>query len=122
MAEFDSPAHTESWGVGYPEILTPCYDVLTGQPNGKRYAMYPIANFTYEFVYKLFQEVTQLFPDNYLHIGGDEVSFHCWESNPEIRQFMKQQGWGFDYSLLEQYYETRVLDICASLGLNYVVW
>jgi hypothetical protein len=35
---------------------------------------------------------------------------------------MKQQGWGFDYSLLEQYYETRVLDICATLGLNYVVW
>jgi len=122
IPEFDTPAHTESWGVGYPQILTPCYDRLTRKPNGELYAMYPISNFTYEFVEKLYREVDELFVDNYLHIGGDEVSFNCWESNPDIRAFMREQGWGFDYSKLEQYYETRILDICAYLDLDYVVW
>jgi hypothetical protein len=50
------------------------------------------------------------------------VSFDCWASNPDIQAFMKQAGYGSNYSLLEGYYETRILDICEQLGLDYVVW
>jgi hexosaminidase len=71
IAEFDTPGHTQSWGLGYPQLLTPCY---TGsQPNGQRYAMYPISNYTYEFMASFLSEVRKVFPDAYLHIGGDEV-------------------------------------------------
>ena len=30
---------------------------------------------------------TQVFPDDYVHIGGDELK--CWESNPECQQWMQ---------------------------------
>jgi len=63
--------------------------------------MYPIANFTYEFVSTLFAEVRKVFPDAYLHIGGDEVSFDCWASNPDIRDWMRSAGYGDNYQMLE---------------------
>jgi len=51
--------------------------------------------------------VAHRFPDNYLHLGGDEVNIDCWKSNPNIAKWMQEQGMGKNYSLLEQYYEQR---------------
>eukprot|EP01121_Diplochlamys_sp_Union-15-3_P016663 TRINITY_DN5718_c0_g1_i1.p1 TRINITY_DN5718_c0_g1~~TRINITY_DN5718_c0_g1_i1.p1 ORF type:complete len:524 (-),score=76.38 TRINITY_DN5718_c0_g1_i1:60-1406(-) len=119
VPEFDTPGHTQSWGQGYPDLLTPCYS--GGKPDGTRYAFNPIENTTYGFVYNFFKEVSRVFPDQYVHVGGDEVSFNCWQSNPEIQEFMASKGWK-DYSLLEQYYETQLLAIVSSFGKEYIIW
>ena len=69
--------HTLSWGRGYPELLTPCY--TNGQPNGELGPLNPASNGTYEALWALIRETASLFPDSYLHLGGDEVPFNCWE-------------------------------------------
>lgn len=118
IPEFDTPGHTQSWGNGYPEILTQCYK--NNQPNG-RYAFNPISNYTYDFITTFYTELAGVFPDDYTHVGGDEVSFSCWQSNPDIQKFMQQQGWT-SYSLLEQYYEKNLLNIVAKTGKEYIIW
>jgi N-acetyl-beta-hexosaminidase len=69
--------HTLSWGRGYPDLLTQCYDAH-GQPLSERGPVNPVRNATYEFMASLLGETRRVFPDAYFHLGGDEVPFDCW--------------------------------------------
>lgn len=68
LAEFDTPGHTRSWGESHPEILTACEGVYTG----KLGPIDPTKQETYTFMQKLLAEVVDVFPDEYVHLGGDE--------------------------------------------------
>lgn len=76
VPEFDSPGHTQSWGKSMPEFLAACFE--GERPNGQFGPIDPSKNQTYTFWKKFIQELSQVFPDNYLHLGGDEVDFTCW--------------------------------------------
>ncbi|KAH9396435.1 hypothetical protein TYRP_019842 [Tyrophagus putrescentiae] len=122
LVEFDSPGHTQSWGPGEPSgsLLTRCFD-----KEGKEHGHGPIdptVESNYDFIKKLFTEVSHRFPDQYLHLGGDEVSFDCWKSNPNITAFMTAHRMAGNYSQLESLYIQKVLDIVSGLRKSYIVW
>jgi len=119
LPEFDTPGHTQSWR-SIPNLLTKCYS--GDKPNGGLGPIDPTIDANYVFLKSFFAEVGDYFPDAYVHMGGDEVSFSCWKSNPNIAKWMKAKGMGTDYDKLEQYYEQKLLDIMKSLGKQYVIW
>uniref|UniRef100_A0A3Q0R266 Beta-hexosaminidase n=1 Tax=Amphilophus citrinellus TaxID=61819 RepID=A0A3Q0R266_AMPCI len=120
IPEFDTPGHTQSWGKGETDLLTPCFS--GSKPSGTFGPVNPILNTTYDFMTQFFKEVSTVFPDTYVHLGGDEVDFTCWKSNPDIQKFMEQQQFGEDYSKLESFYIQRLLDIVSTTQKGYLIW
>lgn len=120
MPEFDTPGHVASWGLAYPQLLTTCYD-KNGKQNGLG-PINPINQQVYEFMKNLFSEIVQVFPDQYVHLGGDEVPFDCWSTNPEIKSYMDAHNMSRNFSLLEGEYIAKLLEITAMLDANTIVW
>lgn len=63
--------------MGHPELLTECYSA-SGKIPGYYGPLNPARNGTYEFLRSLFAELFDVFPDKYVHLGGDEVPMECW--------------------------------------------
>jgi len=118
MPEFDTPGHSESWGIGHPDILTEC-GASSGV--GKYGPIEPTNESTYLFMDKLYKEIKEVFPDSYVHLGGDEVDKRCWQSNQYIVEFMRAKGWT-DYKKLESYYVEKLTKIVESLNKTSMVW
>jgi hexosaminidase len=90
VPEFDIPGHSTSWLPGYPSLSSgpgPFSIVREfGDPSG---VLDPTKDSTYRFLDTFIGEMAKLFPDEYFHIGGDEVSAKAWTTEPHIREFMK---------------------------------
>ncbi|CAH8527500.1 unnamed protein product [Schistosoma turkestanicum] len=76
---------------------------------------------------KLYKELFSVFRDNWFHLGGDEVDYGCWRSNPLVIEFMKQMKFGDDYRHLEGYYINRLIQIINDIkpparNITPVVW
>ncbi|WP_164076081.1 family 20 glycosylhydrolase, partial [Stenotrophomonas maltophilia] len=52
----------------------------------------PTRDEVYQFVDTIVGELAAIFPDPYLHIGGDEVDASQWRASPSIQAFMQQNG------------------------------
>ena len=120
VPELDTPGHTLSWGAALPGFLTYC------PGHGNIGAPYGPVDPTNEAVYpvlkELFTEITNVFPGEFVHLGGDEVHYPCWKNNPNITAWMAAHNMTGNYDELENYYETRLLNIVNSLNKNYIVW
>jgi hypothetical protein len=124
VAEFDTPGHSSSWGLSQPGLLTQCYSNASGTPvpvPGEFGPIDPTQPANWAFLTALFTEITSVFPDSYIHIGGDEVSYTCWESNPLVVAWMAANNVS-SFEQLESYYVQRIINIVDALGKSVVAW
>lgn len=76
----------------------------------------------YPFVHDLYSELTQLFPDEYIHLGGDEVDLTCWNNSTSIHQWMILHNMTNVIELLE-YFERDLIDyVINTTRKRPIVW
>ncbi|MFB0515540.1 MAG: beta-N-acetylhexosaminidase [Candidatus Neomarinimicrobiota bacterium] len=122
MPEFDIPGHATSWLVAYPELASaPGPYTIERKWGIFDPTMDPTREETYAFLDAFFKEMSTLFPDQYMHIGGDEVNGNQWNANPEIQAFMRAHQLP-DNHALQSYFNRRVLKILTSYGRKLVGW
>ncbi len=122
VPEFDVPGHSTSWFIGYPELasapgpyqLDSIFGILDP-------VMDPTKESTYAFLDGFVEEMAALFPDEYLHIGGDEVKTAQWEKNPDINSYMAQNGIE-DYHQLQAHFNIRMQKILQKHGKKMLGW
>src|SRR2546421_2652949 len=122
MPEFDIPGHSTSWLVGYPEIGSAPgpYKIERGAGIFEP-ALDPTREQTYKFLDTFLGEMAGLFPDAYMHIGGDENEGKQWDRNPQIQAFMKEKGIK-DNRALQAYFNQRVLKILQKHHKKMIGW
>lgn len=122
VPEFDMPGHTTSWLVAYPEIGAgeDLKEVAVGF--GVPQAELDVSSEkTYKFLDTFIGEMSDIFPDTYFHIGGDETQGKGWLENPRIAEFMKKQNLK-EPADLQAYFNKRLLPILQKHGKKMMGW
>ncbi len=122
VPEIDMPGHASAIAVAYPELMS-----APGPYEMERHwgvlkpVMDPTKEATYVFAGAMIAEMAAIFPDPYLHIGGDEVDDSQWKANPAIQQFMRDNKLA-DSHALQAYFNRKLETILEKNQRQMVGW
>jgi len=122
VPEFDMPGHTSAWFVGYPDLASAPGPFHIEREFGVfDPVMDPTRESTYKFLDTFIAEMAAIFPDHFMHIGGDENNGVEWKANPRIQTFMREHNLQ-DTAALQNYFNQRLFKILEKRGKHMVGW
>jgi len=109
IPEIEMPGHCSSALAAYPQFS--CSGEALTVPTG---GLWPVANLycagndsSFIFLQDVLQEVMELFPGRYIHIGGDEADKVAWRQCPKCQLRMRNEGL-MDENQLQSYFIQRI--------------
>ncbi len=122
LPELDMPGHVTSWLVACPEWGASRAPVSPSVRFGPHDAVLnPADEGVYAAIDQLIGEVAEVFPDPFLHIGGDEVDPAAWRQSDEISGFAAAHGLE-PGPTLQAWFTQRVGELAARHGKRVIVW
>jgi hexosaminidase len=122
VPEFDMPGHTSAWFVGYPDLASgPGPFHIEREFGVFDPVMDPTRESTYKFLDTFIAEMAVIFPDHFMHIGGDENNGAEWKANPHIQTFMREHNLQ-DTAALQNYFNQRLLKLLEKHGKRMIGW
>jgi len=136
LPEIDVPGHSLAAVVSYPELsCTPgaenyrvrsgeeIMDWSHGQPPVALVdnTLCPANEKVYVFLDKVMTQVAQLFPFQYIHVGGDECPKNFWEKSDSVKALMQREGLK-NMDEVQSYFEKRLEKIVESKGKKFMGW
>lgn len=122
VPEIEMPGHSQAVLAAYPELgcTTGPYEVATRW--GIKKEVYCAGN---DRVFKLLEdvldEVLELFPSEYLHIGGDECPKDRWKECDACQARIKSEGLADEHEL-QSYFITRMEKYLNARGRQIIGW
>ena len=142
VPEIDVPSHTWSWRAaggsggggggeelgGLPSsIVLECSHLASPKVADRfkrqdKSTLDPTNPKTFEVISDVLDEIVELFPDKYVHLGGDEVDLRCFTSSPKVMARAKQHlGIQSPHALL-QYFWDKVIGMVVKRDRIPMVW
>lgn len=114
IPEIEFPAHSDEVFVAYPELCCAgkshtSGDFCIGNPK------------TFKFMENVLTEVIELFPSEYIHIGGDEAGKNTWKTCPKCQALMKKEKLA-NVDELQSYMIRKAEEFLNSKGRRLIGW
>ncbi|GMM85020.1 family 20 glycosylhydrolase [Pseudoalteromonas sp. MTN2-4] len=122
LPEIGMPGHASAIAVAYPQLMTKAKTYEMERHWGVFKPLLDIANpKMYEFIDTLIGEMVTLFPEQYFHIGGDEVEADHWLEDEHIQLLMNGNNLqnGAD---LQNYFNSKIQPIIAKYHRKMAGW
>ena len=122
IPEIDMPGHSRILGLIHPAIrcnYTPDTSATNGMDMRNVWCVAKESNYT--LIEDIVKELVEIFPSEYIHIGGDEVRFEQWDGCADCQKLIKEKGLSGG-AQLEQFFVNRVSKILAKYNRKSMVW
>src|SRR5437899_3904376 len=122
VPEFDMPGHSTAMFVAHPELASgPGPYQIERRWGVFDPAFDPTSERTYRFLDEFIGEMAKLFPDQFFHVGGDEVNGKQWDANQQIQEFMRAHGIKNNQAL-QAYFNKRLQAVVERHGKRMIGW
>lgn len=116
IPEIDIPGHSQAAVAAYPEFLAcdPENKHKVWLQQGISTDVINVANpKAMQFAKDVIDELTELFPFNYIHLGGDECPTNKWQKNDECKKLLSEIG-SSNFRDLQIYFYKQLKDYIAT--------
>ena len=125
VPEIDVPAHSMAIIASYPQFSTtpeiPKQPAITwGIYNRQNNVLAP-SDELFVFLKDIFNELMDVFPGKYIHIGADECAKRWWEESESTKLYMREKGIP-DFNMLQKHFVEKLNVVMAERGRKIVGW
>jgi len=122
IPEIEMPGHAKAALASYPELSCTGGPFKVAENWGIFKDVYCAGNDSvFTFLEDILSEVVELFPGEYIHIGGDECPKVRWENCPKCQRRIKELGLKDEFEL-QNYFISRIEKFLLSKGRNIIGW
>jgi hexosaminidase len=121
VPEIEMPGHAQAAIASYPQFG------VTGKSPGVSHVwgvhgyLFNVDDSTFTFIQNVLNEVMELFPSPYIHVGGDEAAKVQWQSSQRVQQRMHALGLKSE-TALQHWFIERVAAFVTGHGRHLIGW
>lgn len=122
IPEFEMPGHCSAIIHAYPELGCGSKPVDIKMKQGVfEDILCPGKDGTFDILFDILSEMLEIFPSEYIHIGGDEAPKKHWKECPDCQKRIADEKLA-DEEALQGWFTNKIVDFLASKGRKAIVW
>lgn len=121
VPEIDMPGHAQAAVAAYPDVGVTGERPAVSVDWGVNPYLFNVDEHTITFLHNVLDEVMELFPSTFVHVGGDEAIKDQWQASPAVQARMKALGIK-DEKALQSWFIERMGVYLAQHGRRLIGW
>jgi len=121
VPEIEMPGHAQAAIASYPELGVTGKKVEVRKEWGISPVIFSPSEETFRFLEDVLGEVLELFPSEFIHIGGDEAIKDQWKASPAIQKQIRELGLKDEHEL-QSWFVRRIEKFLSEKGRRLIGW